>query len=148
MPLLFGKKKIHYRYAAGRKTSWRKVRVSSYFQSCLFTWCHRCASNKKKDTIENMRKIAKERNGACLSKTYVDHATKIFWKCRVGHKWMATPMSIKKGNWCRICGISKHKRTLNEVKSAAEKKGGRCLSKEYTNNHGYLKFRCAEAPLS
>jgi hypothetical protein len=47
-----------------------------------------------------MRKIAAARNGSCLSPEYIDAQTKLEWRCEKGHKWMASPSTIKQGSWC------------------------------------------------
>ena len=65
-------------------------------------WCSVC-SHRKKLTIEEMQKIAKSRSGECLSKVYVNHYTKLRWRCKHGHVWEAVPMSVKVGSWCPMC---------------------------------------------
>ena len=65
-------------------------------------WCKECATNKKL-TIGEMRMIAKSRGGKCLSKIYIGAKSKLRWECGNGHKWGATPNSVKQGSWCRKC---------------------------------------------
>ena len=71
-------------------------------------WCPKCSMKKRgdlyRDTIENMKKIAQERGGKCLSKAYDTAHTKLSWKCSRGHKWEATPSNIKRDRWCPKCG--------------------------------------------
>ncbi len=57
----------------------------------------------KKLTIEEMRSIAEERGGKCLSNFYVNSQTKLLWECLKGHQWEATPNGIKSGTWCPYC---------------------------------------------
>ena len=57
----------------------------------------------KKLTIKEMRQIAKERGGKCLSTKYVNVHTKLLWECSEGHQWKAKPSNIKRGSWCRKC---------------------------------------------
>ena len=52
-------------------------------------------------TIEQMQALAKERDGVCLSTTYVNAHTKLRWRCAEGHEWETTPDSVKGGSWCR-----------------------------------------------
>jgi hypothetical protein len=67
------------------------------------TWCPYCA-RKAKLTIEEMQQIAKTRDGECLSTSYTNGSTKLRWRCRSGHEWMATPDNVKNGkSWCPIC---------------------------------------------
>ena len=66
------------------------------------SWCPKCAG-KSRGTIEEMKAIAKEHDGRCLSKGYVNSYTHLKWKCDVGHVWEAIPASVKQGRWCRRC---------------------------------------------
>ncbi|MET3135138.1 putative phosphodiesterase [Oxalobacteraceae bacterium GrIS 1.11] len=50
-------------------------------------------------TIEEMRAIAEERDGLCLSDTYVNGHTHLLWECAMGHQWHAIPGSVKRGTW-------------------------------------------------
>jgi len=59
-------------------------------------WCPTCVG-KKKGTIEDMIIIANRQGGDCLSKIYTNYATKLLWECSKGHRWGATPNSIKRG---------------------------------------------------
>jgi len=70
------------------------------------TWCPYCVG--KNQTIEDMRTIAKERRGECLSEDYVNAHTKLKWRCNDGHEWEATSNDIKNSQWCPICsqGVS------------------------------------------
>ncbi len=65
-------------------------------------WCQKCSGNESL-TIKEMKKIASERGGKCLSTEYVNNHTKLEWQCVEGHKWKAVPSSIKRGQWCPEC---------------------------------------------
>ncbi len=67
------------------------------------SWCPECYYNKRKLTIEKMQNMAEDKGGRCLSKKYVNAATKLLWQCHEGHTWKATPANIKSGRWCPIC---------------------------------------------
>jgi len=68
------------------------------------SWCLKCSQLKQRNTIEQMEQIAKQRGGACLSRTYVSNRKKLLWKCKYGHQWEATPGTIiNKGRWCLEC---------------------------------------------
>ncbi|NOZ81188.1 MAG: zinc-ribbon domain-containing protein, partial [DPANN group archaeon] len=47
-------------------------------------WCPRCSGNAKGD-IESMKQLAKERNGKCISRNYINARTKLKWQCEKGH---------------------------------------------------------------
>ena len=65
-------------------------------------WCPYCSGNARL-TIEEMKDIAKERGGKCLSNKYVNSTTKLKWQCSNGHVWFAQPNNIKFGKWCKKC---------------------------------------------
>ncbi len=67
------------------------------------SWCIQCFRDKAKGTIEQMEAIAKEREGHCISKTYIGSKEKLNWVCKMGHQWEATPSNIKQGSWCPVC---------------------------------------------
>jgi len=73
-------------------------------------WCPVCgrenSNNKKKLSIDEMKTIAEERGGKCLSNLYVNSGTKLLWQCKEGHLWEATPSNVKSGNWCPFCAKS------------------------------------------
>ncbi|MEH7223216.1 hypothetical protein V7112_05315 [Bacillus sp. JJ1566] len=58
--------------------------------------------NRKKHNIENMRYLAKERGGQCLSQQYVNINTKLQWMCSNGHIFESRPVDVLRGNWCPI----------------------------------------------
>jgi hypothetical protein len=64
-------------------------------------WCPKC-QGKAKLTIEDMQELAarREEGGKCLSDKYVNNKTNLLWQCKEGHKWEATPSSVKGGSWC------------------------------------------------
>lgn len=108
-------------------------------------WCPICAGNKKLD-IRDMEKLAKSKEGKCLSKTYINARTKLKWRCKEGHIWEAVPYSINKGTWCPICANLKkygcYKFTIEQMQQLALGKGGKCLSKKYSSKK--LMLRCKE----
>lgn len=75
-------------------------------------WCPVCSMNKRKAvrlTIENMKELAKNHGGECLSSEYIDQKTHLRWRCDKGHEWTATPITIKRGVWCPECRKIKRK---------------------------------------
>ena len=89
------------------------------------TWCKQCADDRRRGTIEEMQKIARLREGECLSTQYTDRNTKLLWKCRMGHTWMAKPNHIKEGSWCPSCNYlsrCKHDKAKRKYLSQTQKK--------------------------
>lgn len=104
-------------------------------------WCPTC-NRTVPYTIEDMKRVARERGGECLSHHYQNAHTKLTWKCGKGHVWQAIPKSIYlHGTWCAECkGVKKL--TIKDIKELAKQNNGICLSMEYVNNRGKLRWRC------
>lgn len=66
------------------------------------SWCPTCAGVTRL-SITEMRSVARQRGGRCLSRTYVNTSTKLLWRCAKGHTWEALPSSVKRGSWCPEC---------------------------------------------
>jgi len=115
-------------------------------------WCPDCAKEMRgshsKLTIEEMQAVAEKRNGSCLSEKYINSKTKLKWRCSKGHEWEAIYDSIRSGKWCPECGRQKSilSRTFTneDTQKLAKKRGGKCLSNEYVNNHTKLEWECVE----
>jgi hypothetical protein len=90
------------------------------------SWCPYCAGIVRQ-TIEDMRELAKSKNGKCLSPKYVNTKTKLKWQCAQGHVWRSQPAAIVYGQWCPYCA-GNIKRSIEEMKILARQRGGICLS--------------------
>ena len=104
-------------------------------------WCSECQPVRNRYTIEDMKNIAHDRNGECISRKYFGAHELLKWKCENGHKWENTPTNIRKGQWCPHCS-RKVKKTIEEMQKLAKSRGGLCLSKMYVNNKTDLKWQC------
>ena len=105
------------------------------------SWCPACAGVLPL-SIDEMRILAIERGGMCLSRIYINAHNKLKWKCTKDHTWEATPRSIKNNNsWCLICSGSE-KYTIEKINKLAKVRGGKCLSNKYINAHTKLKWQC------
>ena len=107
------------------------------------SWCGACGRASQKYTIEEMKKLAGKHGFKCLSDSYINSRTKLKWKCAKGHIWMSSASSILQGHYCPHCS-GKAKKTIEDMKAFAKKKGGKCLSSEYINKEAKLKWQCAE----
>jgi hypothetical protein len=111
-------------------------------------WCSVCAEKPNGTTIEDMKSLAKDRGGRCLSEAYKGSLTKLLWECSEGHQWKTTPTTIKNGSWCPICSrnkqLSKTRLTIDAMQTLAKKRDGECLSEVYTNNRTKLLWECRE----
>jgi len=106
-------------------------------------WCSVCIQNKKrKDKIREIRKLAQQRNGKCLSKKYINSRIPLIWQCQHGHKWRRVLSPVKAGFWCPFCrGVRK---SLQDAKELAEKNDGKCLSNKYINVSTKMLWQCAD----
>jgi len=100
------------------------------------------SSAMRKSSLAQMRVLARQRDGKCISKRYVSSRIPLRWRCRCGHQWNATPTNVSKGSWCPTCAHRK-RLTLGEMRALAERRGGECLSERYVNNETKLRWRCA-----
>jgi hypothetical protein len=88
-----------------------------------------------------MRQLAAAKNGRCLSDEYINNSSKLQWQCSSGHRWSATPATVREGGWCPECAGVK-KKTIEEMRTLAEKRGGKCLSEAYVNAYTPLMWEC------
>ncbi len=105
----------------------------------LGSWCSKCVGNSLL-TIRDMRQLAVEHGGKCLSAEYVNGSTKLRWECAEGHQWEAIPYSLRRGSWCPYCA-GKHQ-TIEDMRRIAEERGGKCLSDRFIRNDEKLKWQC------
>jgi len=71
---------------------------------------------------------------------------KVWWRCNKGHSWQAIIYNrSKNGAGCPICAQENARRySIEDIQGIANKRGGKCLSKKYTNSKVKLKWRCKE----
>ncbi|WP_394557878.1 zinc-ribbon domain-containing protein [Priestia aryabhattai] len=110
----------------------------------------------KKLSIETAHEIAKKFNGKCLSEIYINHSVPLEWECKEGHRWQRslklTKKTLRESNgevWCSKCYFQKTDKqrkveSLEEMHKLAESRGGKCLSKTYTNANEHLEWECKE----
>lgn len=109
------------------------------------SWCQTCSPLKTtKKTIEQMRVLATERGGECLSESYEGNKTKLLWRCSAGHEWMTSPAVVQKGFWCPTCSLKARMASIHDLEALAKGRGGSCLSKEYVDVQTGYTWRCRE----
>lgn len=105
------------------------------------TWCPKCAGRLR--TIDEMKQLAVDHDGLCLSKKYSGSKTKLLWQCSKGHTWEAIPESIYlQKTWCPTCAENTP-HMINDLINIATKRGGKCLSKKYINIDTKYSWRCS-----
>ena len=123
------------------------VKPCGYQERC--TWCPECAKAPRY-SLDDMHELAASRGGRCLSRVYVNNDTPLEWCCAKGHRWYATPNSIRpysektRGSWCPVCADEDRKLTIDVMREIARERGGECVSKEYVSSRSPLQWRCAE----
>ena len=87
------------------KYQWRCARGHTWWAThnnvMRGTWCPFCAG--KRQTIADLKALAEERGGKCLSAEFEGMRRKYLWECVAGHRWRATADSVKGGTWCASC---------------------------------------------
>jgi hypothetical protein len=112
-------------------------------------WCPRCAGSEK-HTISEMRTLARDRGGECLSERYSSAHAPLHWRCGAGHEWRAPAASIKnRDTWCPVCSrevaASKTWLGLDVAHQLASERGGVCLTTAYpTGRKKTFRWRCAD----
>lgn len=117
-------------------------------------WCPACGRashsvTRMARTFAQIRAIAREKGGLCLSTEYVNYRIPLRWRCAEGHEWHTTAATIQRGSWCPSCASAarydgEKARVFAEVQAIARERGGLCLSTEYVNSQTHLRWRCAE----
>lgn len=106
------------------------------------TWCAACVKERTCPTLADIQRVARERGGRCLSDVYVNSYTHLLFECALGHRWYARPGPLLHGSWCPQCSHASRRRTIEQMRALAEKRGGRCLSDAYVKPPQTLRWRC------
>lgn len=128
----------YYRFRCEHGHEWKTI-AARIFRGA---WCPRCQNKGNVYDIADMRRLAKERGGRCLSRSYQNAATNLEWKCASGHRWWATPGAIVAGRWCRACGYDSLKLGIDLMHAIAKERGGQCISTAYVNAGTSLEWEC------
>lgn len=109
------------------------------------SWCPECAWGSRL-SLADVRRIARERGGECLSEETGDSRTKLRWRCAEGHEWSALLRNVKRGSWCRRCahrGAKWRRLGIDDMWNTAADRGGRCVSTQYLGADVPLVWECA-----
>ena len=71
---------------------------------------------------------------------------KVWWRCGKGHSYQATISNrTKNKSGCPACARENaRKYTIEDINAIANKRGGKCLSENYSSSRLKLKFSCSE----
>lgn len=121
----------------------RKIRLPNEFGSKQIDIRNAYCSYYNEEAFKALKKIAKSKEGRCLSDSYTNSETNLLWECKQGHHWEAPPIRIKSGYWCPHCA-GNLRLSLKDMQNIAESRGGKCLSVKYINSRTNLTWECAK----
>ena len=96
---------------------------------------------------ELMSEWDRERNAGLNPSQLTPHVGRnVWWLCKNGHKWQATVYNrTKNRSGCPECARKAvRKYSIEDINALAKRRGGECLSPEFTSSRLKLKFRCKE----
>lgn len=140
--------KHHYRFRCLKEPSheWRRI-YSEALKVARCPHCQRAANGLKQRDAQGLQRLqafAASKGGECLSPSYlgVDHTHR--FRCAKGHTWEARATGVlSRGNWCHQCCYDLKRIGIDEVRRAAEARGGRCLAKAYRGGGSKYPWLCA-----
>lgn len=133
------KTKLKFRCAKGHE--WETS--PQIIRNAQGSWCPACKHDNRRGTLDDLQTIAAERGGKCLATEFTSVNDKMAWQCEQGHIWEIEPSHIKSGSWCKLCVHDALRLTIDEMRSLAISRGGKCLSTEYINSWTKLRWQCA-----
>lgn len=117
-------------------------------------WCNQKQCNARafdsfsKESIlhfDEMKKIAKNNNGMCISLFYKGCYEKHEFICSKNHKFQKSLITLRKGVFCRKCNPNSRENVfdnLSKLQKIAISKGGLLNSQEYLGDQVKLLFTC------
>lgn len=110
------------------------------------TWCPHCMTRRNRinpNGLDRMQQLAAARDGTCAANAYENSKTKVPWRCRYEHTWLASLNQVSSGSWCPVCaGFGRT--TLADMRALAAERGGTCLSTAYSGCQKYLEWQCVK----
>lgn len=99
--------------------------------------------SSKRYTIKDMQKIARQYNGKCLSKKYINIRTPLLWYCyECGRKtWRTLQGVLAVKHICQPRSLE-HQRIFLKIQTFAAAHHGECLSHEYLGSKVPLQWHC------
>lgn len=91
--------------------------------------------------LYEIKKIATDRGGECLSSCYVNANYPMKFRCKCGYVWEAPSDRVKRGSWCRACS-GRMKLDIDKIKHSIESYNIKCLSTIYINSKTKMKWKC------
>ena len=143
---------------SNRKVSWHCVKghewqatVASRASGTGCPYCYGRFATKENNLAsthpELLEEWDSERNADLIPSRLTPYANrKAWWRCKQGHSWQATIYNRSRNrSGCPACArAANRKHSVEDIEAIAKRKGGTCLSEEFTSSRLKLKFRCKE----
>ena len=100
--------------------------------------------SKKMAALQRLHNHAGSMGGECLANKYDNSKTKVLWRCKHGHQWLASPYAVLKesGSWCPDCATDGQKLGLSRLQAHARSLGGQCIAASYDNSKTKVSWQC------
>ncbi|MCC6710613.1 MAG: zinc-ribbon domain-containing protein, partial [Gammaproteobacteria bacterium] len=141
-------RKVFWQCSKGHE--WQAV-VASRAAGSGCPYCYgRYATNTNNLAVkypELLEEWDRERNKNLNPSDFTPHlGKKVWWRCRKGHGWQATIYNRSKNkSGCPVCAQNANRKySIGDIQAIAIKRGGKCLSENYSNCKIKLQFCCKE----
>lgn len=141
-------RKIWWKCSKGHE--WQAT-ISSRASGCGCPYCYGRFATKENNLASKYPELLKtwdfEKNKGINPADFTPHVgKKVWWSCSKGHSWQATIYNRSKNkSGCPACAQKKSRKySIEYIQALAEKRGGKCLSTEYTTCRLKLKYCCKE----
>ncbi len=115
------------------------------------SWCPVCAGFRTKaEWFEALKQAITAKGGVLVSSraSFVGPRKANVWiECGNHHRWRTSGYNVVSGGtWCKRCRMAEtaKKLTIEAMQALAKRRGGRCLSEEYTDSHTHLEWECTK----
>ncbi len=109
-------------------------------------WCMQCLKKQKdkQERLNELKQIAIEKGGKCLSEEYFNNSYKLEFECEKGHHFLGIPQNIKNGVWCQQCVKDEiYNNLVTKCQKLATGKGGNFLALKTVKGNVQVELKCA-----
>jgi hypothetical protein len=103
------------------RSEFKKKSPAAYREACRNNWLESITAHMptpRRYKIGDAVRLAKKRQGLCLSKELINVHQKLIWSCKKKHRWVATFSSVSRQNtWCKKCFFENQKIESNKLLS-------------------------------
>jgi len=106
--------------------------------------CKKCYFNKKRKSIDYIKKYLKREKYIFLDKDYINNYTKFKIECPEGHIYITNWNGFQRGFRCKKCYHNRTKKTIEEINNHIEKLGYKWISGTYKSTFSKLTMECPQ----